>query len=227
MAWRVQVVSVLWRLSLASLQRAEGARTVKNGSAQVRLAQGIGTASISDSQRRPLVLCEVALGGADRIAIDAAGLDPCTPAALDAVVDPDHHLALGQQPLDDRQQQAPCDGAPIPAGPAQHLVVALEARIIRQPHDPQQLGNSALARRQHRACHQNQDAVPHRGGEAGAEPREPVGQDWRDRGRIARRAGAGMVRCHRRRRIEVHPRRKSPPRRTATSASGAIYHAPS
>ena len=55
-ACRARVVSVLWRLPLASLQRAEGARIVRNGSAQVRFAQGIGTATISDSQRRPLVL---------------------------------------------------------------------------------------------------------------------------------------------------------------------------
>ena len=49
------------RLPLASLKRAEGARIVRNGSAHVRFAQGIGTATISDSQRRPLALTKCPL----------------------------------------------------------------------------------------------------------------------------------------------------------------------
>jgi hypothetical protein len=42
-------------LPWASLHRADGARMVRNGSAQRRAAQGIGTMTISDSQRKPLV----------------------------------------------------------------------------------------------------------------------------------------------------------------------------
>ena len=51
----------LGRLPLVSAQRDEGARIVRKGRAQVRLAQGIGTAIISDSQRRPLVLTKCPL----------------------------------------------------------------------------------------------------------------------------------------------------------------------
>ena len=55
-AWRAQSVSFLWRRPRASLQRSDGASTVRNGNAQRRPAQGIGTTTISDSHRRPLAL---------------------------------------------------------------------------------------------------------------------------------------------------------------------------
>jgi hypothetical protein len=44
----------LCRRPRSLLQRSEGARTVRNGHAQRRPAQGIGTMTMSDSQRRPL-----------------------------------------------------------------------------------------------------------------------------------------------------------------------------
>ncbi len=67
-AWRAQSTTVLCRRPRSLLQRSEGARTVRNGSAQRRppsggfpsavaegtFAQGIGTMTMSDSQRRPL-----------------------------------------------------------------------------------------------------------------------------------------------------------------------------
>ncbi len=52
-----QSVSVLCRFRWVSLHRADGARTVRNGSAQCRSDQMIGTTTISEkSQRSPLVL---------------------------------------------------------------------------------------------------------------------------------------------------------------------------
>ena len=161
-----------------------------------------------DHQRQPAQaagLDEVALGGSDRVTIDAARVDTRAPAALDGVVNADHHLAVWQQSFDYIEQQPPCDGLPIPACPAQHLMIATEARLIRQPHDAQHLGDGALARSQHRASHQNQDAVPDRGGETGAEYRQPSGQDRWDQMRVGRCRGDGMVRCHYRCRIEVAP----------------------
>ena len=55
-ACRAQSVSVLCRKRCFSLHRADGASMVRNGSAQCRADQRIGTTTISDSQRRPLVL---------------------------------------------------------------------------------------------------------------------------------------------------------------------------
>ena len=48
--------ALLCRLRCFSLHRADGARTVRNGSAQCRPDQLIGTTTISESQRSPLVL---------------------------------------------------------------------------------------------------------------------------------------------------------------------------
>ena len=69
-------------------------------------------------------------------------------------------------------------------------MIATEARLIRQPHDAQRLGDGALARSQHRTGHQDQDAVPDRRGEAGAEHRQPGDQDRWDQMRVGRRGGA-------------------------------------
>src|SRR5271166_6347106 len=51
-----QSVRALCRLPCASLQRADGASTVRNGRAQRRPANGTGNITASDSQRKPLVL---------------------------------------------------------------------------------------------------------------------------------------------------------------------------
>src|ERR1700733_2596089 len=82
-----------------------------------------------DHQRQPAQaagLDEVALGGPNRVSIDAACADPCAPAALVGVVNADDHLAVRQQPLDYIEQQPPCDRLPIPACPAQYLMIATE-----------------------------------------------------------------------------------------------------
>jgi hypothetical protein len=53
---RPQSVSFLRRSPRSRQYRSEGARAVKNGSAQTRPAQGTGTSSIKPSQRSPLAL---------------------------------------------------------------------------------------------------------------------------------------------------------------------------
>jgi hypothetical protein len=75
-------------------------------------------------------------------------------------------------------------------------------------------------RSQHCTGHQDQNTVPHRRGEAGAEHRQPSGQGRWDQMRIGRRSGAQMIRCHPSRRIKSRRCRKSLP---ATSASPALY----
>jgi hypothetical protein len=54
--WRAQSISVLWCFRCARQYRSEGARAVRNGSAQVRAAHGIGASSIRLIQRRPEAL---------------------------------------------------------------------------------------------------------------------------------------------------------------------------
>jgi hypothetical protein len=88
-------------------------------------------------QRQPAQaagLDEEAARGAHRVAVDAAVADVGPPASLDAVVGDDHHLAFGQQHLKQVPQQLARQRAAIPARLTQHLVVAAEARPIRQPY---------------------------------------------------------------------------------------------
>jgi hypothetical protein len=45
---------------------------------------------MTESQRRPLALCEMALRRADRIAVDAPCRDLCAPSAFKRVVETNH-----------------------------------------------------------------------------------------------------------------------------------------
>src|SRR3954453_10341435 len=136
-----------------------------------------------DHERQPAQttrLDEMAVGGAHRIAVDAARLDLGPPASLDRVVDADHHLARGQEGVEHLGKELVRDGASVPARPAQHLVVACETRFRRQPHDPQRLAYRALAWRQHRSGNKHEDVVPNRRCEAVTEGGQPGSENlWR------------------------------------------------
>src|SRR4051794_28419425 len=96
--------SFLCRLPCSRLCRSEGASAVRNGSAQMRSAQGIGTSSITLSQRRPDAF-EMPVAGADRVAIDACGGDALATATLDRVVEAEHHGTVRCESLDQQPQQ--------------------------------------------------------------------------------------------------------------------------
>ena len=111
----------------------------------------------------------MSLRGAHRITIDSARADPSAPAALDRVINADHHRTGGQQAIQHMEQQPPGQRACIPTRPVQDFMIAAEAGIIAQPHDPQRLGDGPFAGRQHRARDQDQNMVPHRSREAWTE----------------------------------------------------------
>jgi hypothetical protein len=90
----------------------------------------------------------VAAAGADRVAVDAARLDPGAPAALDGVVDADHHRAVGDEGGDEHEEQAMRHGPGRPAGGAEDAVVDGEAGRPLQAHDAQGGGDGAPSRRQ-------------------------------------------------------------------------------
>ena len=94
-----------------------------------------------------------------------------SPATLDRVINTDHHLAHRQKSVEHLRQKRARHNASVPARPAQHVVVAGEARPLRQTHDPQCLAHRALARCQHRSGHQHQDVGPDRRREAVAKDR--------------------------------------------------------
>ncbi len=99
-------------------------------------------------------------------------------------------------------------------------MIAAEARVIAQPHDPQRLSDRAFARRQHRAGHQDQNVAPDRGGETRSEYRQPRDQHRWNQGRSGHRDGARAIRCHRSLGIHRSPRRKSLPIRDFRDPGG-------
>jgi hypothetical protein len=60
---------------------------------------------MTESQRRPLALCEVPPAGADRIPVDPLGGDARTAPALNRVVDADHHRTVRYEGGDQQQQE--------------------------------------------------------------------------------------------------------------------------
>jgi len=122
---------------------------------------------------------------------------------------------LGQQHGEEMQQEPARHVAGTltrvlarPAGPVEHLMVAAEVSLVRQPHDAQRLGDGTLAGCQNRTGDQHQDAVPDWCGEAGSEHRQPGNQDRRHHGGGANRFDA--LGCHLGLRIATARPRKSP-----------------
>jgi hypothetical protein len=67
--------------------RSDGARTVKNGSAQMRPAHGTSGSSMIESHRKAARFDKMAMRRADRVSIEATGLGLGTPSPLDRVVE--------------------------------------------------------------------------------------------------------------------------------------------
>ncbi len=121
-------------------------------------------------------LDEVAAAGAHGVAVDAARLDPCTPAALDGLVDANHDRSVRHEGRDQQPEQAARRGLTRPAAAVEHAVVVGEARRPAQAHAAQRRGNGAPARGQDGACGKHQQVGPGRAGEASGERRHPGGE---------------------------------------------------
>jgi hypothetical protein len=112
----------------------------------------------------------VPLGGANGIAVDAAGADLGSPPPLDGIIEPDHNWVGGWQEGRDQQQEksARC-GAGRPRGAAENAVEGAETGIALAPQNAQRRRDGASARRQDDAGEQHQDVWPGR-------PREQIGK---------------------------------------------------
>ncbi len=154
-----------------------------------------------DHERQPAQATrpdEVPARRAHRVAVEPARLDLEAPAALNRVVDAEYHLARGQESVEHPNQEYARHRAAVPARPVQHLVVAREARVRRQAHDPQRLGHSSLARREHGPGYQHEDAAPDRRRETGAEGRQPAREHGRRQAWMpGGAAGTGAMGRHR------------------------------
>ena len=87
----------------------------------------------------------VALRGANRVAVDALGVDALAAAALDRVINPQHHGAVRRKgsKQEAQQQAGRCVGSP--GGPVEHAMVGGEPALPAAPRDPQEAGHRALA----------------------------------------------------------------------------------
>jgi hypothetical protein len=144
---------------------------------------------------------EVSLGGADRIAIDAAGADLGSPAPLDGVIEPDHDRRAGRHEGFDQQDQQPARHRPRrPRCSVEDAVESAEIGIAISSQDAQRRRDGAPAGRQDDAGEQQEDIRPRRAREQIGEPCEPGQQAWRKR---IRGDGQTMGVLHPMRRIDA------------------------
>jgi hypothetical protein len=78
------------------------------------------------------------VGGTDRVAVDALGGDPLTPASLQRLVDANYQGApFGHKRLNQQPQEHSADLEARPASTAENPVVAMEALLLVQAHRAQ------------------------------------------------------------------------------------------
>ena len=144
---------------------------------------------------------EMSLGGADRIAIDAAGTDLGSPAPLNGVVDPDHDRRAGRHKgLDQQDQQPPRHRPGRPRRAVEDTVESAEAGVVISSQDAQRRRDGAPAWRQDDAGDQQQDVRPGRARKQIGEPLQPEQQALRER---IRRGEEKMGALHPIRRIDA------------------------
>ncbi len=120
------------------------------------------------------------LGGADRVTIDAAGVDLVSPAPLDGVVEANDHGGIGAEEAGDQQaQQPPCDRARRPHRSVQDAVVDREVGLLLAPEDPQHCRHGSLAGRQDGPRQQQQGVAPGRAREQFGQACQPHEQTGR------------------------------------------------
>lgn len=119
----------------------------------------------------------MAVTGANRVAINTASVDPAPPSPLDSVVHANDNRAIGHEPFDDDAKQSPGNGTGAPAGAAQDLVVGCEVDGLGPAGHTQARSNSALARGQQAAHHENKHMLPTGCSKAGTPRLQPLAQD--------------------------------------------------
>src|SRR4051794_35765745 len=113
------------------------------------------------------------MGGADRIAIDAARFDLCSPSPLEGVVEADDDGTIRDEAADQQTQQAACDPAARPAITVENPVVVCEARILVQPGNAQRRSDRSPPGTEDSAGDQHQYMLPGRGGKGVTERLHP------------------------------------------------------
>jgi hypothetical protein len=110
------------------------------------------------------------MAGADRVAVDPLGGDLRPAAPLQRLVDPQEQRAGGHEGGHQQPEQNAAGGQAGPARPVEHPMVAPEAPVLRQAHDPQGRRDRAPAGGEEGTGEQNQGVLP-----------DAAGEQWRER----------------------------------------------
>jgi hypothetical protein len=102
----------------------------------------------------------MAVAGSDRITVDALGRNALAAAALDRVVQAQHHRPGRSEDADQQAQQQAGGVAGGPGGAVEHPVVVGETPLPREPDDTQQARHRALAGGQDGAEQQHFGVAP-------------------------------------------------------------------
>jgi hypothetical protein len=129
-----------------------------------------------DHERQPAEpgnLDEAALARAHRVPIDPLGGDPRALAALDRVVDPDHHRPFRHERGDDQRQEEPRAFERAPARRVEQAMEAREARVTAFADGAQRRGDGAWPGGQENAGGHRLEPSQRRSGEQATERRQP------------------------------------------------------
>src|SRR3954454_2752639 len=85
------------------------------------------------------------IGRADRIAIDAAGANPGSPAPLDGVIEPQHQRSVRDEGGQQHTKQDETGMATTPDGTVQSPMIVLKMVLVGQPHHPKSTRDRSLA----------------------------------------------------------------------------------
>jgi hypothetical protein len=121
----------------------------------------------------------VAIGGADRVAVDAFGRDAFAAAALDRVVERLDDWTAGREGGDQHPDRDAAAGARAPGYAAEDLVDVHELSLLRTTQDAQDARHRAAARRRDRADQQRLSMAPRAVDEQRCERQDDSGEAGR------------------------------------------------
>src|SRR3954447_13931174 len=119
---------------------------------------------------------------ADRIAIDAAGANPCPPAPLDGVIESEHERSARDEGGQQHTKQDETGMATIPDGTVQSPMVILKMSLVGQTHHAQNARDGSFAGGENSPNQKNLHTAPDTVGKQGTKGKNDERQLRRQRG---------------------------------------------
>jgi hypothetical protein len=105
-------------------------------------------------------LDEMAVAGADRVAIDPLGADPLAAPTLDRVIKAQHHRPARHKGVQQQPEQHPRRRPSAPGSTAEDAMVVNKPPLPAEPSDAQDAGHRALPRHQNGADQEHLGVTP-------------------------------------------------------------------